>query len=223
MIPMRKPIRILTAIIAAIGTTAFTVLGVAGAASAASAGPPARHHHGSCIGVQEKTSGAFSNNQDVLQGRIVPGSVAVVATQGASGDNPPVTTFGLGTGYTVSPDWHVVTLQAPYAGSNDGFTTYYAVFRSTCSLPRGYSLQTKTSGAFSNNQDVLAANNIVPGSVFVVATLGMVPGGDNPSVNGFNLNGYTVAYSPGGATATLLSPYAGSNDGFTTYYTVLFR
>jgi hypothetical protein len=224
---MHSPIRAgLTAIIAAAGIGAFTVLGAAGAASATPKAPPGPHFgQRACIGVQERTSGAFSDNQDILRGLIVPGSVSVVATQGTFGDNPPVTTFGPGTGYTVSPDWHTVTLQSPYAGSNDGFTTYYAVFtvsRHFRHMPCRFRLQTYTSGAFSNNQDVLLARNIVPGSVFTIATLGPPPPFDSPSVNGFMENsGYTVAYNRAGAVVTLDSPFAGSNDGFTTYYTVV--
>lgn len=202
----------------AVAAAAFVVLGTAGAASAAPKTPAAPASGGSCsVSVQAETSGAFSNNEDILGPGVVPGSVFVVATQGSFGINPPVTGFGPGTGYTVSADWSTVTLQAPYAGSNDGFTTYYSVFVNPCHL----ALTTGTSGAFSNNNDVIQANNIVPGSVFVVATLGQTPGQDNPSVNvpPFGLNGYTVAYTTGGATATLLAPWAGSNDGFTTYYT----
>jgi len=221
----------LTSIIAALGTAVFLVLGTAGVASAAPAGhakPPARHyrHHrpppGPCIGVQLRTSGAFSNDMNILQGSIVPGSVSVVATQGAPGSiNPPVDTFGPGTGYTVSPDFHVVTLQMPYAGSNDGFVTHYAVFKRTCFRPRPIRLQTFTSGAFSNDHNIVFARNIVFGSVFVVANLGLTSGQDNPSVNGFaNGNGYTVAYFRNGYDAHLASPFAGSNDGFVTYYTV---
>ncbi len=225
---------------AAAGTAALAAIGVLGAAGAASAAPtaPARpqaghhHHHGRCgVRVVGLTSGAFSNNQDILHGLIVPGSVSVVATQGLPpGVDPPVGTFGPGTGYTVSPDWHTVTLQSPYAGSNDGFTTYYSVFVPTGPRPWfrhmhcNVHLRTFTSGAFSNNEDILAARNIVPGSVFVMATQGQSPGYDNPSVNGFMENsGYTVAYGFTGAIATLQSPYAGSNDGFTTYYTVSAR
>ena len=221
------------------GTAALAAIGVIGAAGAASATapamPPAGHHHHQhwrCgVRVVGLTSGAFSNNQDILHGWIVPGSVSVVATQGQPpGQDPPVDTFGPGTGYTVSPDWHTVTLQSPYAGSNDGFTTYYSVF--VPMAPRPWfrhmhcqvHLRTFTSGAFSNNQDILTARNIVPGSVFVVATQGQSAGYDNPSVNGFmENNGYTVAYGFTGATVTLQPPYAGSNDGFTTYYTVAGR
>jgi hypothetical protein len=105
----------LTAIIAAAGTAVFTVLGTAGAASAA---PKTAAASGSCVvTVQNKTSGAFSNDQDILGPGVVPSSVSVVATQGASGNNPPVDTFGPGTGYTVSADWSTVTLQTPYTGS----------------------------------------------------------------------------------------------------------
>ncbi len=215
------------------GAAVLAILGAAGAASAApatAAGPHFRHHHRFCsVRVVSKTSGAFSNNEDILQGWIVPGSVSVVATQGQTPgqDNPPVDTFGPNTGYTVSSDWHTVTLQPPYAGSNDGFTTYYSVFVIhrpwwARHLHCHVGLQTFTSGAFSNNQNILTARNIVPGSVFVVATQGQSPGYDNPSVNGFmENNGYTVAYSFTGATVTLDPPYAGSNDGFTSYYTVL--
>jgi hypothetical protein len=207
----------LTAIIAAAGTAVFMVLGTAGAASAAPKTPAAPANSDSCgVSVQATTSGAFSNNQDLLGPGVVPGSVFVVATQGTGGINPPVDTFGPGTGYTVSADWSTVILQSPYAGSNDGFTTYYKVFVNPCHL----ALTTGTSGAFSNNQDVITADHIVPGSVSVVATQGT--GGINPSVNSpnpFGLTGYSVAYYTGGATATLNSPWAGSNDGFTTYYT----
>ncbi len=189
-----------TAIIAAAGTVGLTVLGTAGVASAAPAYGYHHHHHfrGPCVQVQERTSGDFSNNQDILYGWIVPGSVSVVATQGSAGNNPPVDTFGLNTGYTVSPDWHTVTLQSPYAGSNDGFVTYYAVFTRSHNFwrfgCRHFRLVTYTSGAFSNNQDILLARNIVYGSVYVVATQGQSPGYDNPSVNGFNNpESYTVS------------------------------
>lgn len=205
--------------ITAIAAAVFVVLGTAGAASAAPKTPAAPTSGGSCsVSVQAKTSGAFSNNEDVLGPGVVPGSVFVLATQGPSGsNNPPVTGFGPGTGYTVSADWSTVTLQAPYAGSNDGFTTYYSVFVNPCQV----ALTTGTSGAFSNNNDVIQASNIVQGSVFVVATVGQTPGQDNPSVNDnqFGLKGYTATYTSGGAVATLLAPFAGSNDGFTTYYT----
>ncbi len=207
----------LTALVAA-GAATLTAFAMAGTATAAPTAPASGGGPG--VTVQELTSGNFIHNQDVLTGWIVPGSVSVVATQGqtSGADNPPVGTFGPGTGYTVSSDWHTVTLQPPYAGSNDGFVTYYAVFVQT-----GYVkpvLTTNTSGAFSDNQDILTANNIVPGSVYVVANQGQTPGYDNPSVNGFaQNNGYTVAYYPGGATVTLQAPYAGSNDGFVTYYT----
>ncbi len=210
-----------TVITAAAGTAVFMVLGTAGAASAAPKTPAAPANSGSCsVSVQAMTSGAFSNNQDLLGSGVVPGSVFVVATQGTTPgqDNPPVDTFGPGTGYTVSTDWSTVTLQTPYAGSNDGFTTYYNVFVNPCHL----ALTTGTSGAFSNNQDVITADHIVPGSVSVVATQGQTAGQDNPSVNSpdpFGLTGYSVAYYAGGATATLNSPWAGSNDGFVTYYT----
>ncbi len=213
-------------IAASTGAATFAVLAATGAASAAAGGPVGwrPHFNGSCIRVAARTSGAFSNNQDILSGWVVPGSVSVVATQGTTPgqDTPPVTTFGPNTGYTVSPNWHTVTLQSPYAGSNDGFTTYYSVFKRTCYLPGSYRLRTETSGAFSNNEDILNARNIIRGSVFVVATQGQTPGQDNPSVNGFlNGHGYTVTYTRNGAIATLQSPFAGSNDGFTTYYTVL--
>lgn len=215
----------LTTIVAVAGTATFTVLGTAGAASATpmARAEPLSGHHGSCIiRVHEETSGAFRNNKDVLHGRIVPGSVSVVANQGTGGDNPPVTSFGPGSGYTVSRDWHRVTLQRPYAGSNDRFVTHYAVFKHTRHAPCRVQLRTKTSGAFSNNQDVLRARHIVRGSVYVVANQGQTPGQDNPSVNGFaRNNGYNVAYTPRGAVVTLQPPYAGSNDGFTTYYTAL--
>jgi len=205
--------------ITAIAAAAFVVLGTAGAASAAPKTPAPPTSGGSCsVSVQAKTSGAFSNNEDVLGPGVVPGSVFVLATQGPSGtNNPAVTGFGPGTGYTVSADWSTVTLQTPYAGSNDGFTTYYSVFVNPCNV----ALTTGTSGAFSNNNDVIQASNIVNGSVFVVANVGQTPGQDNPSVNDyqFGLKGYTVTYTSGGATATLLAPFAGSNDGFTTYYT----
>ncbi|HUJ08012.1 MAG TPA: hypothetical protein VLX31_18040 [Streptosporangiaceae bacterium] len=213
----RARIRVgLTALVAA-GAAMFTAFAMAGTAAAAPTAPA--YGWGPGVTVQEMTSGNFTNNQDVLTGWIVPGSVSVVATQGQPpGQDPPVTTFGPGTGYTVSSDWHTVTLQPPYAGSNDGFVTYYAVFVQTGHFTPV--LTTNTSGAFSNNQDILIANNIVPGSVFVVANQGQNPQGDNPSVNGFaQNNGYTVAYYRGGATVTLQAPYAGSNDGFVTYYT----
>lgn len=217
---------ILTTTMATVGAVALTVLGTAGVASAAP-GSHARfpiHPRASCIRVQELQSGAFSNNNDVLFGRIVPGSVSVVATQGPPGYiSPEVQTFGPGTGYTVTYTHFgaVATLQPPYAGSNDGFTTYYAVFRQVCPIPRPYRLVTLTSGAFSNNNDVLVARNLIYGSVFVVATLGP-PGYISPSVNGFmQYHGYTVTYTPFGAVVTLQPPFAGSNDGFTTYYTVL--
>jgi len=215
----------ITAIAATAGTAALVLVGTAGVAGASSTHPghPPRHN-GTCLRVAARTSGAFSNNNDILHGWVVPGSVSVVATQGTTPgqDNPPVDTFGPGTGYTVSPNWHVATLQSPYAGSNDGFVTHYGVFRITCFLPRH--IETMTSGAFSNNQDILQSRNIVPGSVYVVATQGQSPGFDNPSVNGFaQNNGYTVTYTRHGATVTLQSPYAGSNDGFTTYYTVAHR
>ncbi len=203
----------------AIAAAVFVVLGTAGAASAAPKTPAAPARGGSCsVSVQAKTSGAFSNNEDILGPGVVPGSVFVLATQGPSGsNNPSVTGFGPGTGYTVSADWSTVTLQTPYAGSNDGFTTYYAVFVNPCHA----ALATGTSGAFSNNNDVIQASNVVHGGVFVVATVGQTAGQDNPSVNDnqFGLKGYTVTYTPGGAIATLLAPFAGSNDGFTTYYT----
>jgi hypothetical protein len=207
--------------IATAGAAVLLTFGMASAASASPAqktqGPPPGNR--SCsVSVQARVSGAFSNNQDILGSGVVPGSVYVLATQGPQGsNNPDVTGFGPGTGYTVSADWSAVTLQSPYAGSNDGFTTYYSVFVNPCHD----ALTTGTSGAFSNNQDVIQARDIVPGSVSVVATVGQTAGQDNPSVNNyqFGLKGYTVAYTPDGAIATLLSPFAGSNDGFTTYYT----
>jgi hypothetical protein len=217
----------ISAATAVAGATALLAVGAVGAGTASAAPTaPAMHrppHNGTCLRVRERTSGAFSNNMNILSGWIVPGSVSVVATQGTTPgqDNPPVDTFGPGTGYTVSPNWHVVTLAPPYAGSNDGFVTHYGVFKRACFLPRHFHLQTRTSGAFSNNQNVLNARNIVPGSVYVVATQGQSPGFNNPSVNGFARgNGYTVSYTRHGATVTLQSPYAGSNDGFTSYYTV---
>jgi len=217
----------LTAAVATAGAVAFTVLGTAGAA-VASPGSHTRIPYrspASCFRVQERQSGAFSDNNDILYGRVVPGSVSVVATQGTSGDNPAVTTFGPGTGYTVTYTHYgaVATLQSPYAGSNDGFTTYYAVFRQVCFIPwwLHYRLVTLTSGAFSNNQNILFARNLIYGSVFVVATLGP-PGYISPSVNGFmQYHGYTVNYPRFGAVVTLQPPFAGSNDGFTTYYTVV--
>lgn len=215
VIPMRP--RRLAALVAAAGTSMFMALSMAATASAAPRAPTAPASGGTVPSVVEHTSGAFSNNQDVLGPGVVPGSVYVVATQGPAGsNNPPVDTFGPGTGYTVSSDFSTVTLQAPYAGSNDGFVTHYATFVN----PNNATLTTGTSGAFSNNQDVILAQHIVPGSVYVVATLGQVPGGNNPSVNGFARdNGYTVAYNTSGAIATLQAPFAGSNDGFVTYYT----
>jgi hypothetical protein len=216
----------LTAIAVIAGTAAFTVLGVAGPAGAASAAPrapaaPLHHQHRPCLSVRLRTSGNFMNDQNILTGWIVPGSVSVVANQGTGGINPPVDTFGPGTGYTVSSDWHTVSLQSPYAGSNDGFVTHYAVFIRTRHFGCHFKLRTLTSGNFMNNQNILKSSNIVFGSVFVVANLGQTPGANNPPVNGFAQgNGYTVAYMHRGATVTLQSPYAGSNDGFVTYYTV---
>ena len=213
----RTRIRAGLTVLVAAGAAMFTVLGMASTATAA---PKTPTSGGPGVTVQELTSGNFSNNQDILTGWIVPGSVSVVATQGQTPgqNNPPVDTFGPGTGYTVSTDWYTVTLQPPYAGSNDGFVTHYAVFVQTGAVKP--ILTTNTSGAFSNDQCVLTASNIVPGSVYVVATQGQTPGQDNPSVNGFARdNGYTVAYYTGGATVTLQAPFAGSNDGFVTYYT----
>jgi hypothetical protein len=219
----------LTAAIATAGAVALTLLGTAGTAVAAPSSHPnwSLRHFRSCIRVEQLTSGAFSNNNDILKGWIVRGSVSVVATQGVTPgqDNPEVQTFGPGTGYTVAytRSGAVATLQSPYAGSNDGFTTYYSVFRQVCFIPWWrYHLVTLTSGAFSNNNDVLVARNLIRGSVFVIATLGPPPPFDSPSVNGFmQYSGYTVTYTRSGAVATLQPPFAGSNDGFTTYYTVL--
>jgi hypothetical protein len=216
----------LAAAITAVGATALTVLGAAGVASAAPSSHPTAPFRPSpsCFRVQYRQSGAFSHNNDILYGRVVAGSVSVVATQGSFGNNPPVGSFGPGTGYTVTYTHYgaVATLQPPYAGSNDGFTTYYAVFKQVCFLPRPYRLVTLTSGAFSNNHNVLFARNLIRGSVFVVATLGPPPPFNSPSVNGFmQYSGYLVNYTRFGAVVTLQPPFAGSNDGFTTYYTVL--